>query len=105
MLIEVNLTSGMELKKTHYIVFDNKTIDGHISVHIENKLIDRVYEKRCWGVYIDSIINWIYHIEKRRKFSKSICIGIILYKASNGFYSHNVYVIHGSKIFFILFIN
>ena len=53
-----------------------------VSVHINNKIIDRLYESRFLGAYIDSKINWKYHIDKktRRKLSKSPSI---LHRASN----------------------
>ena len=63
----------LNIQKTHYIVFGNKTIDGKVSVLINNKIIDRVYESKFLGVYIDSRINWKYHIDKTRcKLSKSL---------------------------------
>ena len=37
----------MEYTKTHYIVFGNKSIDGKVSVLINSKIIDRVYELKC----------------------------------------------------------
>ena len=42
----------------HIYIFGNKTIDGKVSVLINNKIIDRVYESKFLGVYIDSRINW-----------------------------------------------
>ena len=84
----------MNIQKTHYIVFGNKTIDGKVSVLINNKIIDRVYESKFLGVYIDSRINWKYHIDKTRcKLSKSLSI---LYKASFVLDSHNLYIIYCS---------
>ena len=35
---------SLNIQKTHYIVFGNKTIDGKVSVLISNKIIDRAYE-------------------------------------------------------------
>ena len=85
---------SLNIQKTHYIVFGNKTIDGKVSVLINNKIIDRVYESKFLGVYIDSRINWKYHIDKTRcKLSKSLSI---LYKASIVLDSHNLYIIYCS---------
>ena len=69
------------MQKTHYIVFRNKTIDGQVSVLLNNKSIDRAYESKHLCVYIDSRINRKYHINKTGcKLSKSRSI---LCKASN----------------------
>ena len=85
---------SLNIQKTHYIVFGNKTIDGKVSVLINNKIIDRVYESKFLGVYIDSRINWKYHIDKTRcKLSKSLSI---LYRASIVLDSHNLYIIYCS---------
>ena len=85
---------SLNIQKTHYIVFGNKTIDGNVSVLINNKIIDRAYESNFLGVYIDSRINWKYHIDKTRcKLSKSLSI---LYKASIVLDSHNLYIIYCS---------
>ena len=85
---------SLNIQITHYIVFGNKTIDGKVSVPIKNKIIDRVYESIFFGVYIDSRINWKFHIDKTRcKLSKGLSI---LCKASNVLYSHNLYVIYCS---------
>ena len=85
---------SINIQKTHYIVFGNKTIDEKVSVLINNKIIDRVYESKFVGVYIDSRINWKYHIDKTRcKLSKSLSI---LYKASIVLDSHNLYIIYCS---------
>ena len=85
---------SLNIQKTHYIVFGNKTIDGKFSVLINNKIIDRVYESKFLCVYIDSRINWKYHIDKTRcKLSKSLSI---LYKASIVLDSHNLYIIYCS---------
>ena len=71
----------MNIQKTHYIVFGSKIIDGKVSLLINNKVIDRAYESKFISVYMDSKINWKYHIDKARcKSSKSPSI---LYKASN----------------------
>ena len=85
---------SLNIQKTHYIVFGNKTIDGKVSVLINNKIIDRVYESKFLGVYIDSRINWKYHIDKTRcKLSRSISI---LYKSSTVLDLHNLYIIYSS---------
>ena len=85
---------SLNIQKTHYIVFGNITIDGKASVHINNKIIGRVYESIFVCVYIDSKINWKYHIDKTRcKLSKSLSI---LYKTSNVLDSHNLYIIYCS---------
>ena len=66
---------SLNVQKTHYIVFGNKTIDGKVSVPINNKIVDRVYESKFLGAYIDSKTNWKYHIDKTRcKLSKSLSI-------------------------------
>ena len=83
---------SLNIQKTHYIVFGNKTIDGKITVLIYNKINDRVCESKCLGVYIDSKINWKYHIDQANcKLSKSLSI---LYKASTVLDSHNLYIIY-----------
>ena len=93
---------SLNIQKTHYIVFGSKSIDGKVSVLINNKIIDRVYESKSFFVYIDSRINWKYHIDKTRcKLSKSLSI---LYKANIVLDSHNLYIYHDA-IFFILFRN
>ena len=85
---------SLNIQKTHYIVFGNETIDGKVSILINNKIIDRVYESKFLRVYIDSRINWKYHIDKTRcKLSKSLSI---LYKASTVLDSHNLYIIYCS---------
>ena len=85
---------SLNIQKTHYIVFGNKTIDGKVSVLINKKIIDRVYESKFLGVYIDSRINWKYHIDKTWcKLSKSLSI---LCKASIVLDSHNLYIIYCS---------
>ena len=96
---------SLNIQKTHYKVFGNKTIDGKVSVLINQKIIDRAYESKFLGVYIDSKINWKYHIDKKRcKLSKSLSI---LYKARNVLDSHSLYIIYcyHDVIFFILFRN
>ena len=85
---------SLNMQKTHYIVLGNKTIDGKVSVLINNKIIDRVCESKFLGVYIDSRINLKYHIDKTRcKLSRSLAI---LYKASTVFDLHNLYIIYCS---------
>ena len=44
---------SLNIQKTHYIVFGNKTIDGKVSVLINNKIINRVCESKFVGVSID----------------------------------------------------
>ena len=44
---------SLNIQKTQYVVFGNKTIDEKVCVLINNKIIDRAHESRSLGVYID----------------------------------------------------
>ena len=84
----------LNIQKTCCVVFGTKTIDGMVSVLINNKIIDRVYESTLFGVGINSKINWEYHIDETKcKLTKSLSI---LYKANNVLDSHNLYIIYCS---------
>ena len=82
----------LNIQKTHYIVFGNKTIDEKVSLLINNKIIDKVCESKFKGVHINSKINMKYHIDKTRcKLFISLSIN---YNASDVMDSHNLYVIY-----------
>ena len=76
---DVNKLS-LNVSKTNFMVFGNKRNLKNICVTINSITIDRVYETKFLGVYIDEHLNWKCHI-KYLQTKLSRCIGI-LYKAS-----------------------
>ena len=68
---------SLNVLKTHYMIFTqrNKKVND-ISLYINNVSIERVCVTKCFGVQIDSQLNWKNHIEYIcKKLCK--CIGIL----------------------------
>ena len=56
----------LNLKKTIYMVFSERTIDTNLTVKIGNTLIERKSEARFLGVIVDEKLTWTKHIKALR---------------------------------------
>ena len=57
---------SLNVKKTSYIIFSNKTVCNNVILTINNEPIDKVDVMKFLGIYIDSHLNWnsqIQHVE------------------------------------------
>ena len=74
--LNVNRLSS-NIDKTNYIIFHpyNKPIKDHITIKINNKVIDQKEYIKYLGVLMDSTLSWKFHISNiSRKISRSIGI-------------------------------
>ena len=76
---------SLNILKTHYMIYDfttkNKTAQD-LDIKISNTAVERVYDTKFLGVYIDAQLTWKRHIEYTcSKLSK--CAGILLKARKN----------------------
>lgn len=69
----------MNFKKTNYMFFHRK-IDNifcpEIPIEINNYLINRVYQTKYLGLYLDTNLSWVTHIDYLRKKLSSV-VGVL----------------------------
>ena len=74
--LNVNRLS-LNIDKTNYIIFHpyNKSMKDHITITINNKVIDQKEFIKYFGVLMDSTLSWKFHISNiSKKTSRSIGI-------------------------------
>ena len=77
---DVNKLS-LNVSKTKFIVFGNRSINQRVQITIDNVEVERVFENKFLGVVIDHKLCWKPHINfLKNKISKTIAI---LYKCKN----------------------
>ena len=88
---------SLNIKKTHFMVFRRRKIDGDIKINIDDDEIDRVYKTKFLGVIIDHKITWKEHVTYvSGKMSRSI--GILI-KARNCLIKHAMMTLYYSFIY------
>ena len=88
---------SLNIKKTHFMVFHRKKIDGDIKIKIDDEEIDRVYKTKFLGVMIDHKITWKEHVKYvSGKMSRNIGIFI---KARNCLNKHAMMTLYYSFIY------
>ena len=88
---------SLNIKKTHFMVFHRKKIDGDIKIKIDDEEIDWVYKTKFLDVIIDHKITWKEHVTYvSGKMSRSI--GILI-KARNCLNKHAMMTLYYSFIY------
>ena len=83
---------SLNVDKTNYMLFTNRSVESILDVNINNVTIDRVYIAKFLGVFIDHKLSWKEHISKLcSKLSK--CVALI-YKASHVLSSNALYILY-----------
>ena len=83
---------SLNVDKTNYMLFTNRSVESILDVDIDNVTIDRVYIAKFLGVFIDHKLSWKEHISKLcSKLSK--CVALI-YKASHVLSSNALYILY-----------
>ena len=84
----------LNLSKTNYMIFRNRSPDIEISLFINNQQITRIHVTKFLGVYIDEYLNWKYQINKvRLKLSK---VAAVIYKANCLIDRNGIYILYCS---------
>lgn len=87
---------SLNIKKTKYIIFGNKTIDLNSQLMIDKTILERVDEYTFLGVIIDQKFSWKAHIKHvRNKVARSIGI---LYKAKHILSYNSLIILYNSLI-------
>ena len=83
---------SLNIKKTNYMIFCNKTIPDDLQISINNIVIERVKSTKFLGVMIDDNLNWKMHISHvKSKLSKSIAI---IYKSKFILSQESLYLLY-----------
>ncbi len=59
---------SLNIRKTKFMVFGIKDIDGDIQLKFCDAEIERVFETKCFRVVIDHKLTWKQHIDQRKNF-------------------------------------
>lgn len=87
---------SINLNKTKYIIFGNKTINKPCQLKIADIEIERVCATKFLGVVIDNKLNWKSHINiLKSKISKIVAI---LYKIKPCVNQNALYILYNSLI-------
>ena len=66
---------SLNVAKTNFMVFSNRTVPNDIEVTINNYKIDQVHTTKFVGMVIDDKLNWKEHVlYVNKKNSKSLCV-------------------------------
>ena len=55
---------SLNLKKTHAMVFTNKSVDKNVNIRLNNNVIEQVNSCTFLGVVIDDKLTWKNHCQK-----------------------------------------
>ena len=72
----IGLALSLNLNKTNIMLFANSKYSVNVPITIKNTCLERVYVKKCLGIYIDRNLTWKHHVSYvLNKLSK--CTGIL----------------------------
>ena len=85
---------SLNVSKTNYMIFGNRSVKKHISLKVNNEEIDRVEVTTFVGVLIDAKLTWKNHISLV-KFKLSKCCAI-MYRANFVIGKHGMLILYNS---------
>jgi len=87
---------SLNIAKTNFMVFTNKLNSADFNLHINNVVIERVFEAKFLGVIIDCKLNWSSHIKYiQSKIAKSLSI---MYKVKYLLDSTSLFMLYSTLI-------
>ena len=85
---------SLNLSKTNYILFRNRSADADLNICINTINVTRVQSSKFLGIIIDENLNWKPHIQLvKSKLSKTLCI---MYKASKLIHYEGMFTLYCS---------